>query len=212
MYWTLWLWSVFSHYNHAQVISAFDGALLNGCATVPLLLPSRDQFKGFVFNNCNDLRYSLSDILLLDQSPEMFSHLDLTTHIHHWFSTKQKSCIRPACLDVPKCTPPAIMLFPSLLNINIYPLITKLPDLFLSLRSRTHVLACVIRIQESWLNMYVADAPISILGFEVYWQDRQSKRKSELVVTSKSLLVMQVWTSSVISIFRYWLPSHSVSS
>lgn len=76
-----------------------------------------------------------------------------------------------------KYTPPAEMPVPFLLNTNIHSLFTKPQDLSVTLQTRIHIHTCVICIQESLLNSDVANALLSVQGFDVYRVDRQLSNK-----------------------------------
>lgn len=130
---------------------------LTGSATFPIRLL-------FIVSTVH--RCSRSDLFLLKHLTEVYARLDLTAHLHHGIPNKPRRYIRAGWHTALKCTPPAKMPVPSSLSTNIRTLFTKLPNLSIIIRSKTHVHTCMVYIQESWLNSRVADAPIFIQGFE----------------------------------------------
>lgn len=128
--------------------------------------------------------------------------------------TLNRKNIRASWQAALKCTPPVRLPVTSVLNTNTGSLLTELPGLSSTRRSRIHVHACATCTQESWLNLHVADALISIHGFDVYRMDTKlsAKNRRRCGRTNQFLLVKRVWTNLFICIFWYWLLRHSVSS
>lgn len=117
-------------------------------------------------------RQSRSDLLLFKDSPEISPCLDLTARVHHGILTKPKRLIRAGWQDALKCT-----------------------------LSWIHVHACVLCIQESWLNSNIADTLTSIQDFNVHRLDRQCsvKKTGGGVITCMN----SSWSSKSEPIYSY---------